>query len=246
MTTTETFYQKNCESFLYSSANSLFTERDSIWTYNCPCPSPRHRNDIRHICRFKEQAASSVIYDQSVDQLLQEEFESLASSFSQRSLSVVVSPPPVVAETTVVVVTDPQYTTYSAFMDFMALNQIVVRARQCHYTDGCYTKDCTFGHSIEEMTELFKDQRVCQFYREASLKKTAYMPSSSSSSSKKEMTRNPLPKSKCSSIKCKDSGGTTLSLRLIMYTGYDTYLIAPYITLKCPNCLRIHNAPIYK
>jgi len=243
MTTTETFYQKNCESFLYSSANSLFTERDSIWTYNCPCPSPRHRHDTRHICRFKEQAASSVIYDQSVDQLLQEEFESLASSFSQRSLSVVVSPPPIVSETTVVVVVDPpppQYTTYCEFMDFMALNQIVVRARQCYYTDGCYTKDCTFGHSIEEMTELFKDERVCQFYKEASLKKTAYMPSS-----KKEMTLNPLPKSKCSSVKCKDSD-STLSLRLILYTGYDTYLIAPYITLKCPNCLRITNVPIYK
>lgn len=241
-TTTETFYQKNCESFLYSSANSLFTERDSIWTYNCPCPSPRHRDDIRHICRFKEQAASSVIYDQSVDQLLQEEFESLASSFSQRSLSVmVVSPPEIVAETTTVVdPPPPQYTKYSEFMDFMALNQIVVRARQCYYTDGCHTKGCTFGHSIEEMADLFKDQRVCQFYKEASLKKTAYMPSS-----KKEMTLNPLPKSKCSSVKCKDSD-TTLSLRLILYTGYDTYLIAPYITLKCPNCLRIHNVPIYK
>lgn len=236
-TATETFYQKNCESFLYSSANSLFTDRDSIWTYNCPCPSPRHRTDSRHICRFKEHAASSVISDHSVNHLLQEEFESLVSSFRQRSVPVIVSS----SSSATVVATEPKYTTYAEFMDLMAEEQMVVRARQCYYVDGCHTKDCTFGHSIEEMVDLFKDRRVSQFYREATLKRTVYMLSTKNT----EMTLNTMPKPTCPYGKCKKND-TPLTLRLILYTGYDSYLITPYMMLKCPNCLRTQNVPIYK
>lgn len=236
MTTTEIFYQKSCESFLYGSGNSLFTAKDSIWTYNCPCPSSRHGDDTRHICRFKEEAASSIICSQSVNQLLQEEFDRLSHLFSRQ--------PP--TERVIVVVEEEKpiavkYTTYSEFMDFMAEKEIVVRTRQCYYTDGCHTKDCTFGHSIEEMVDLFKDERVCQFYREATLKKTLYTPTNKN----KEMTHSDLPKAKCRATKCIKSD-TTLNLRLILYTGYDSYLIAPYLSLKCPNCLRTQNMPIYK
>jgi len=242
---TEALYQKNSESFLGSKANSLFDVHDSIWTYNCPCPSPQHnKKNKHHICRFKQSAATSIISDDPTSHILSEEFNALACFFSQRSsvaaAATTVSTPIAVDDTNITIhIEEEPYTTYSHFMDFMAERELVVRSRQCYHTGNCHTYMCTFGHSVSEMIDVFKDERVKWFYKEAVIKSHTYAPHT------KEMSVTSVKKMRCPSTNCAREQ-PDITVRLMLYTGYDNYLIYPYITVKCNTCRRLINAPVYK
>lgn len=240
----EALYQMHSESFLGCKGNSLFSVHDSIWTYNCPCPSPQHNNKgERHVCRFKQSAAASSIRDATTSRVLKEEFSALALLFSQRTSALApILPPP----TTTTPPPEPipsaeeeRYTKYSHFMDFMEDKGMVVRSRQCYHADNCHTYRCTFGHSVAEMIEVFKDKQVQWFYKEAVIKSQTYAPHT------KEMSVTSLKKMCCPSANCA-RGEPDLTARLMLYTGYDNYLIYPYVTIKCNVCRRLINAPIYK
>ena len=242
-TTTDAFYQKNCESFLYSNANSLFSVRDSIWTYNCPCPSPQHYNE-NHVCRFKRSAAESITLDSKTSRILRDEYDALALFFSQRPsnlhLSTTTTEATVVAAaTTATTPEEAPYTKYGHFMDFMEEKGFVVRSRQCYHANTCRTQGCTFGHSVEEMISVFREEQVRWFYSEAVIKSQTYAPHT------KEMAVTSTKKMRCPAISCMRQE-PDITTRLMLYTGYDSYLIYPYITIKCNICRRLINAPIYK
>lgn len=131
-----------------------------------------------------------------------------------------------------------KYTDFSEFKRFIETNQLILRSKQCRHGVHCYTKYCTFGHSVMEMVALFADPRIKYYYSEvATVLVREYVP------------RNPknlevaTSDKFCCSPRChKDN----VSLKIILYDQITHHLVYPYLVLHCTDCRKVTNVPIYQ
>ena len=211
---------------------SIFDARESIWTYNCPCPSlSKHAS---HVCRFKRTPANPLVAsDLDAQARLDNQFNTLRSLFylpRKREEEVVATPPP-----------QQEYkvtptTKRAVFCTFIVANKMMLRTKQCFRSHRCRTIDCQYAHSLDEMLAPFRDARTRQFFIEtAVIKDRSYAPHN------KEITVNENAAFVCCSAHCRH---TQMSMQMVYHTD-STFLQYPYIIIECGDCKRVSNVPVY-
>lgn len=225
-----------CEDGLfYTARNSIFTSTDSIWTYNCPCPLGKDCSSTRHVCRFKSSAAGSLLNKESdVAKKLVDEFEALISLFTRKFS---------ITDEVVTVKPLPQpeqqlYTMYSTFRDFRDQLGLRMITKQCKYKHNCQSTTCAYAHSIQELSAPFANEKIRHFYKEkAIIKDKSYMP--------REFIPQDANNIQCPSDTAYCKKGRALA-QLFLYDIDTLELVYPYYVIRCNDCKRVSNMPLYK
>jgi hypothetical protein len=229
---------------IYDGENSLFRKGDSIWTYNCPCPSGSSGCLTKHVCRFKHKdAGSSLQADSVLARKLAADFQQLLEAFSQRRPveNKAYRPVQTVEEEEEEEKEENQdvsspYTTYTQFRELREGMKLSLKHKLCRHRHGCNMRDeCIFAHTVDEILEPFAYERVRQFYQyEAVIREAAYKPTSYRLQNAANV--------RCPGLCCKPDHA---SIQLRLYQPISTYLYYPYLIVRCGNCKRVTNLPVY-
>jgi len=212
---------------IYTEHSSLFTGRDSIWTFNCPCPSGEACHKKRHVCCFKPNNAGHQLDKNSrTAKKLAEEFQELVTLFTkQRALP---SPAPVVSI---------RYSTYGDFRELRDKLALKMRHKLCRHSTSCFTENCVFAHSVYEMIEVFDDERVRHFYKNvAKIRSKAYKPVSYRIQDEDRIY--------CSAT--SECRAERMLIQIQLYDQSSEELLYPYCVVRCNTCKRVANIGVYK
>lgn len=238
---------------LYTEANSIFGHYESIWTYNCPCPTgPRCQSNQQraHICRFKQSTAGKyTVNDDVLTNKLSNEFEELVKLFSRVSVSAlktestpiempVKSKEEVVPEATVPVCgpTVTGYTKYGTFRDLRERLDIQIRPKLCRHQSNCFRVDCSFAHSIADMGAAFGHSEVRHFYEnEVSIRSVRHKPSKYILQVVKNIACT-------SSTRCSNA---QLEVQIHLFDPLTGELVYPYYTILCHHCKKRRHIAVY-
>lgn len=217
---------------VYTGENSIFGANESIWTYNCPCPSGTGCL-TKHVCRFKhENAGSNLKLDTLISKLLADEFQQLLTIFNRRYET-----PKTVAEKDDEVENQSQYTNYCKFRELRDSLKLSIKHKMCRHRQGCHSKqECVFAHSVYEMLQPFGMPQVKKFYQhEVNIKEAAYKPTTYLLQGSSNV--------KCPTLGCKTEQAC---IQLRLYQTVSTELYYPYLIIRCGNCKRVTNVPVYR
>lgn len=218
------FTVKAEEMSLLSVNNSLFQQTDSIWTFNCPCPT-RPEQHKRHVCRFKSVPATATEEGLLFTLNLKKQYNVLNDFFyAQRR-----------REPTRIETAQPIETTMIEFHRFLHANKLmwILRERQCFKGSLCHNSFCEFAHSLGDMLAVFRDERVRRFYKE-----TVYITDSTYKPHTTIMEVN-------TPDKFTHCGDSDVIAKLVYHRSAGTLLLYPYIVIQCNHCQRVTNTAVY-
>ena len=196
--------------------NSLFDVKDSIWTFNCPCPSPPEEHS-RHVCRFKHSPAASHLSYQ---------FDALYQFFY-------VTPRRCLSSSVTTEIDTCITATTTELETLLEQNSLQLMTTQCFHRNHCHNENCRFAHSIEDLLCVFREKQVRHFYSQlAHIKDQSYRPHT--------VTLDLNDYSKFTHCP-----GAYVETKLVYHTG-DTLLVYPYIVMRCEQCNRITNTAVYR
>lgn len=211
----------------YTCHNSIFSSKESIWTFNCPCPRGGVGCLRDHICRFKPaNAGVSLNRDSRIAKQLTIDYQELLRLITLRN-------------NTIGTVGDEQASGYTNYIEFRELKErlcLRVTSKLCRFRTYCRDESCASVHSLEDLARPFDHPDIREFYRnKVIIQHTPYRPST--------FILHELDAIRCPTANC--SKGKS-HIQLYLYDTSTMELCYPYYVIRCNECKRVTNLPVYQ
>jgi len=209
---------------VYMNTNSIFSTQESIWTYNCPCPTGSLclKKNKQHVCRFKHFTAGKTHEDLEMAKKLADQFQELLILFNTPRKPMESNVP---------------YTTYAELRELRDKIGVKMRTKLCRHSSTCFNDHCVFAHSVYEMIRVFDEPRIRHFYKNvANIRSQVYKPQNYATQDQ-------------SLIGCQETCECSVNRCLVQLRLYDSTneeLIYPYFLINCNACKRVANVAVYK